>query len=203
MVQEKLKKDTRSDHEKLEELMFAQSIMNGTLSLQNYKTLLTTNYLLHEEFETLLFGRLTDQTASDLQIIRRRKLTALQKDLQEMEMAVPKRTDTVSTSSHYNNEPSVLGALYVLEGATLGGHVIVKKLAVNPVLDRFNLNFNYYRIYGDDLIPNWKSFCAVLNRQSETDYPVILAGARRMFESIASAQSGLLLEGSAPEATDL
>jgi heme oxygenase (biliverdin-IX-beta and delta-forming) len=178
---EQLRKDTLSDHEKLEDLMFAQSIMNGTLSFQHYKTLLTTNYLVHEEYETLLFNRLTYQAASDLQITRRHKLLALMKDLEEAQMDIPKPADMISSDAYYNNEPSVLGALYVLEGATLGGHVIVKKLAGIPVLNRLNLNFNYYRIYGDDLIPNWKSFCVVLNRQSDIDYPSILDGARRMF----------------------
>ena len=188
MLQERLKKDTRPDHDTIEELMFVQSIMTGTLSLQQYKTLLTTNYLVHEAFEALLFNRLSDQTADEIQITRRRKLPALVKDLRELPMDTPPTAGVVPADLFYTNEPSALGALYVLEGASLGGHVIVKKLATNPVLNHLNLNFHYYRIYGDDLIPNWKSFCAVLNRQPEADYPIILDGARKMLACFSSIQ---------------
>jgi heme oxygenase len=193
MLQERLKKDTRPDHDAIEELMFVGSIMNGTLSLEQYKTLLRTNYLVHEAFEALLFSRLSEETAEEMQITRRSKLPALVKDFNELEMEVSQaglRTAGAEVAAaFYDNEAAALGALYVLEGASLGGHVIVKKLATNPILNQLNLSFHYYRIYGDDLIPNWKSFCNVLNRQPETDYPIILAGARHMFGYIGSVQS--------------
>ena len=184
MLQERLKKDTRPDHDMVEELMFVQAIMNGTLSLQQYKILLRTNYLVHEAFEALLFSRLSGQTAEEMQITRRSKIPALVKDFDELEMGAPQVV--APAGDFYDSEAAALGALYVLEGASLGGHVIVKKLATNPGLNHLNLSFNYYRIYGDDLIPNWKSFCAVLNRQPETDYPIILDGARKMFACFAS-----------------
>jgi heme oxygenase (biliverdin-IX-beta and delta-forming) len=188
MLQERLKKDTRPDHDMVEELMFVQAIMNGTLSLQQYKLLLRTNYLVHEAFEALLFSRLSEQTAEEMQITRRGKLPALVKDLRELELDTPQTTAVAPADRFYDSEPSALGALYVLEGASLGGHVIVKKLATNPGLNHLNLKFHYYRIYGDDLVPNWKSFCAILNRQPEVDYPLILNGARQMFAYIATIQ---------------
>jgi heme oxygenase len=190
MLQERLKKDTRPDHDTLEASMFVDAIMNGTLSLPQYRKLLTTNYLTHAAFENLLFSTLPLQLADELQITRRRKLPALLMDLEESQMEVPPPSENEDwAASYYNNDPSVLGALYVLEGATLGGHVIVKRLAINPMLNRLDLGFHYYRVYGDDLVPNWKQFCEVLNRQPEAAYPLILAGARRMFAYIASVQS--------------
>ncbi len=191
MIQERLKKDTRSNHDTLEELMFADSIMNGTLTLEQYKQLLTTNYLVHEALEDLLFNELYDQVGDELQLYRRRKLPALLIDLHELEMEAPEWAGREQgAESDALNEASVLGALYVLEGATLGGHVIVKRLAVNPLLNRLNLGFPYYQVYGSELIPNWKKFCEVLNKQPESAYPIILDGARRMFEYIAALQRG-------------
>ena len=191
MIQERLKKDTRSNHDTLEELMFADSIMNGTLTLEQYKQLLTTNYLVHEALEDLLFNELYDQVGDELQLYRRRKLPALLIDLHELEMEAPEWAGREQgAESDALNEASVLGALYVLEGATLGGHVIVKRLAVNPLLNRLNLGFHYYQVYGSELIPNWKKFCEVLNKQPESAYPIILDGARRMFEYIAALQRG-------------
>jgi len=190
MIQERLKKDTRPDHDALEEKMFVHSIMNGTLSLQQYKQLLTTNYLIHAAFEEFLFSALPSQMAEELQITRRRKLPALLMDLQELEMEIPLPVEPGWTSRFPDQEPSVLGALYVLEGATLGGHVIVKRLAIDPILNHLNLGFHYYQVYGEDLVPNWKLFCEVLNRQPEPAYPLMLAGAHMMFACITSVQYG-------------
>lgn len=196
MLQERLKKDTRPDHETLEEAMFVHSIMNGSLSLEQYKQLLTTNYCIQDAFEAFLFSALSPQVANELQSARRRKLPALQMDWQELEMGVAPAGEISLTGPEagwaglFDKDPSVLGALYVLEGATLGGHVIVKKLATNPNLNHLNLGFHYYQVYGGDLVPNWKLFCEVLNHQPETAYPMMLAGARRMFAAITSVQYG-------------
>jgi len=186
MIQEKLKKDTRPDHDRLEELLFVHSIMDGTLSLPEYKKILTTNYLIHTTFEEPLFRALSPQLAEELKIHSRRKLPALLSDLREVDMEAPYAGSVEQPDVAYDNDPALLGALYVLEGATLGGHVIVKKLAVNSMLNHLNLGFHYYRVYGDDLIANWKEFCGILNQQPETDYPSILAGAKKMFEEISS-----------------
>ena len=185
MIQEKLKKDTQPDHDRIEELMFVHSIMDGTLSLLQYKKILTANYLIHAAWEDLLSHALSPQLASALKISRRLKLPALLADLQEVKMEPPPVRHIDWTAFAYDNDQKVIGALYVLEGATLGGHVIVKKLAVNPILQPLQLGFHYYQVYGSDLIPNWKLFCGILNEQPEPAYPLILAGARWMFAQIA------------------
>lgn len=185
MLQEKLKKDTRPDHDRLEELMFVHSIMDGTLSLSQYKKILTANYFIHAAWEDLLYHTLSSQLAEELNISRRFKLPALLLDLQEIKMETPPARHIGWTDFSYDNDQKVMGALYVLEGATLGGHVIVKRLAANPILKPLQLGFHYYQVYGNELIPNWKLFCGILNQQPEPAYPFILAGARRMFEQIA------------------
>ncbi|MHA4810783.1 biliverdin-producing heme oxygenase [Flavitalea flava] len=189
MIQERLKKDTRPDHDRLEELMFVGSIMDGSLSRVQYQGLLTTNYLIHEAYENSLFTLLPPLLAEELGIYHRRKLPALIMDLHELQVELPSAGKMDKKWLVPENEFSVLGALYVLEGATLGGNVIVKRLAVNPHLNHLNLNFYYYRVYGENLVQNWKSFCEVLNRQPDTAYPQILAGAHTMFELIASVQN--------------
>jgi heme oxygenase len=189
MIQENLKKDTRSDHERTEETMFVGPIMSGTLSLSQYKQVLTTNYLIHEAFEDILFAALPPSLADPIQLSRRRKLPSLQKDLQEIEMPYPTGTVTGRNDFACAEVPALLGALYVLEGATLGGSVILKKLVTNPHVNYFGLGFHYYGVYGDELIINWKTFCTMLNQQPEADYPAILAGARSMFSKIGSVHS--------------
>ena len=189
IIQESLKKDTRADHERLEEIMFVRSIMTGSLSLAEYKQILTSNYIIHKAFENLLFTALPHAMADQIQSLRRYKLPSLLIALEEAKMISPTRMIKYQDNIAYSEAPAVLGALYVLEGATLGGHVILKRLVINPHVNYLGLGFHYYRVYGDELIDKWKSFCALLNQQPEADYPAILTGARRMFTTIASTHS--------------
>lgn len=186
MLHETLKQATKNNHDELEKLMFVNDIMSGTLSLPHYKQILTTNYLVHKAFEDYLFDNLSVKTAEQLNINNRRKLPALLADMKALQMDIPSPND--DEFSFDKNDSSLLGALYVLEGATLGGSVIVKRLKTNPELSALNLDFNYYQVYGNELIPYWKTFCAVLDQQSEDGYEAAVDSAKKMFGYIADVQ---------------
>lgn len=186
MLHETLKQATKNNHDELEQLMFVNDIMSGTLSLPHYKQILTTNYLVHKAFEDYLFDNLSAKTAEQLNINNRRKLPALLADMQALQMDIPSPND--DELSFDKNDSSLLGALYVLEGATLGGNVIVKRLKTNPELSALNLDFNYYQVYGNELIPYWKTFCAVLDQQAEDSYEAAVDSAKKMFGYIADVQ---------------
>lgn len=186
MLQETLKQATQNNHDVLESLMFVHQIMGGTLTLPQYKQILLTNYAVHEAFENSLIAGLSAQTAAELDIDHRRKLDALMADISQLQMNLPNIMPPANLT--FNNEAEILGALYVLEGATLGGNVIVKRLKVNPNLNTQNLAFNYYQVYGENLIPYWKKFCEVLNKQPEDTYKDSVSGAKKMFEYIAAVQ---------------
>lgn len=186
MLQQILKQATQTHHDQLEGLMFVHQIMDGTLTLEQYSQILLTNYKVHQRFEDVLINSVSPQIAAQLNINGRRKLEALEADLAETDQAAPV-VDTTD-SIKFKNEAEALGALYVLEGATLGGNVIVKRLKVNPNLNHLGLNFNYYQVYGDDLVPNWKQFCEVLAHQPEDTFDDSVNGAKKMFGYIASVQ---------------
>lgn len=186
MLQEILKSATKENHDELESLMFVNEIMNKTLTLEQYKTLLATNYIIHATLEAKLHEALDADLRSDLNIESRDKLAALEqdllemgmdkKDLEEIDLGFLKLADQSSATS--------LGAMYVLEGATLGGHVIHKKLKANPAFE--NLSLYYYSVYDKNLMPNWLSFVHVLNNSvPETDFTAVKDSAVNMFNHIA------------------
>jgi heme oxygenase len=184
MLQETLKQATRADHDQLEQLMYVGDIMSGNLSLAQYKQLLTTNYLVHKNFEHFLFGSLSPELAEQLALPHRKKLQSLKKDIDELNLPEPE--NDVEETSFNKNDAELLGAMYVLEGATLGGSVIVKRLKTNPNFE--GLNLNYYQVYGEQLIPMWKQFCAILNQQPESSAEGAINGAKKMFDYIAAVQ---------------
>jgi len=192
MLQQLLKEATKINHDELEQLMFVNEIMNGTLSVEQYQQILITNYVIHKAYEDELFNNLSAAVAEKLNINRRHKLAALAADLQELQTDIPVVTQQDITFE--KNDPSILGAMYVMEGATLGGSVIVKRLQTNLQLNNLGLNFNYYQVYGSNLIPYWKSFCEELNQQPESAYGAALNSAQKMFDVIARVQQNNKLQ---------
>ncbi len=190
MLQEVLKQATDKQHQDLEQLMFVDQIMNGTLSLEQYKEILHTNYIVHACVEQYLFTSLDQELKTELDLDKRTKLPALQKDLQELNMEVPEVECADLEQITDAENAALLGVMYVLEGATLGGNVVVKRLKVNQNLKFFNLNFNYYQVYGTNLVDNWKQFCRVLNtRVDKTEYDASIKSALSLFEQFASAKN--------------
>jgi heme oxygenase len=191
MLQKILKEATQNNHAELEKLMFADQIMNGTLTIYQYKQIVTTNYLVHKLLEEYLITALRPETADKLNMESRRKLDSLTADINGLKMIIPShKFDTHNII--FENDASILGALYVLEGSTLGGNVIVKKLKINPNLSSLHLDFHYYQIYGSNLIQYWKEFCEILNIQPLHTYSNSIDGAKRMFEFIAFVQQSVL-----------
>ncbi len=75
---------------------------------------------------------------------------------------------------------SFLGAMYVMEGSTLGGQYIARH--VESVLHLTNREgSSYFRGYGDRTAEMWKEFRQVLASVDETETDVVISSARAMF----------------------
>jgi len=185
MLQEKLKAETKQQHDQLEQLMFVGDIMSRTLTIEQYRNLAVTNYLIHRKYENLIHAALSKATANQLDLAKREKTASLLADLKELDVDTSELEDkNAITLLNNTTEAYALGAMYVLEGATLGGSVIYKQLKLNQNFEN-GFNFNYYTIYGKELINNWQSFLQVLNALPETDHQHAINGANMMFEQIA------------------
>ncbi|WP_231459564.1 MULTISPECIES: biliverdin-producing heme oxygenase [unclassified Pedobacter] len=186
MIANLLRNQTGDKHQQLESLMFVNDIMNKTLSIENYKKLLTINYIIHQKLEHSLANMLDDSIASQLDMKNRLKLESLQKDLTYWNIDVltlPPLNFELYLPAPNNAE--VLGALYVLEGATLGGNVIKKHILANSNFEGKEAGLNYYGVYGDDLSAKWKTFVAVLNETvQEQDYDRTINSANKTFENL-------------------
>lgn len=188
MLQTILKEATKSYHRQLEQLMYVDEIINGTLTLQQYKQLLTTNYLVQAACENYLFNSLSFAVAVKLNIKKCSKIPALIAGINELKLVLPQQINGAQQLTILKNDVAVLGALYVLEGATLGRHVIEKKLLNNAAFTHLNLNLHYYRVYCSSLILYWKAFCEVLNQQPPETHAISAAAVKKMFEYIMYVQ---------------
>ena len=186
MIANLLRTETAENHAALESLMFVNEIMNNTLSIENYKKLLTINYIIHQKLENKLANMLDNDLADRLDMKNRLKLAALEKDLaywQIDSLTLPALNFELFVPEKNNTE--VLGALYVLEGATLGGNVIKKHILANPNFSNHEGGLNYYGVYGEELGSKWKNFVTILNESViSADYERCVRSANETFNNL-------------------
>lgn len=81
------------------------------------------------------------------------------------------------------NEAEMLGAMYVTEGATLGGRVIARQLERNLGLAD-NRGYSFFNCYGDNTGAMWKAFSSTVEDSCSELPDVAVGSAIRTFNSI-------------------
>lgn len=176
MLADDLKMTTAQVHEQLEKKM---DMMSQLENIDTYKNLVKKFYQYYSPMEEKL------QTfASELPMEGRMKLHLLKNDLlnlgfsEEEIQGLPK----ASTLPAIVSASQALGALYVLEGSTMGGQVISKhlrsKLGILP-----DNGGSFFWAYGEKTMPMWLSFKSFLNTFTG-DSSKTLESAKATFLSI-------------------
>ena len=112
--------------------------------------------------------------------LQRRKAVSLISDIISLGGALPEKTET-SQLPIIENHLQAFGALYVMEGSTLGGPIISRMLAKQLNIQDNSLLF--FKSYGEQLTAMWDTFRLTLNRQAETaaDRETIIIAADATF----------------------
>ncbi|WP_294334003.1 biliverdin-producing heme oxygenase [uncultured Chryseobacterium sp.] len=176
MVSEYLKQHTAVYHDAAEKLFNSKKIFDRTFTLEDYKKIIGTNYLMLLHSEDKIFQNLSDDIAGKLQLENRKKLALIEKDLSGLSL----EPESVSHDLEFTGENEALGALYVIEGSTLGGNVIARQLSKTEGFD--GVTFNFFGCYRENTGPMWKSFKEVLDAEvDEQNYDEVLSGAKKLY----------------------
>ncbi|MBW8361156.1 MAG: biliverdin-producing heme oxygenase [Kaistella sp.] len=175
MISELLKTETKDLHDRVEAKFKSHKIFTGTFSEDDYRTLLYSNYLLHDHFENKVFSLLSPNFSDKLQLPKRAKLKLIEADLKFLNFPVQSPNISVSIE----NEAQAMGILYVMEGSTLGGNVIAKQLTKLPQF--VSVQFNYFGVYKDQTGSRWKEFKSVLDSEFSGEYPDVLKGVQTAY----------------------
>jgi heme oxygenase len=82
-----------------------------------------------------------------------------------------------------NDLTSLLGAMYVMEGSTLGGQLIARTIEKTLALNQGQGNA-YFRGHMDRTGPMWKDFCFLLtSRVPDEETDKVVQAANSMFET--------------------
>ncbi len=149
----RLRTETRSQHEQTETELFADKLMAGTLSRAEYERLLVIHYLFHQALETAVAAHA--DFFADYDRETRRKTPWLVADLALVGSAIPAPIPGLFAGW---NSYQLLGAMYVAEGSTLGGRVIAKALSRTPGLTDIAATSQFFGGYGEQTGSLWKTF---------------------------------------------
>lgn len=146
-----LRSGTHTLHVALEKRL---PFFSDTLDLECYKRLMSAYYGFYHELENRL--QHSPWMTRGLDLHARLKAPALRQDLQALGVSIQSLA-LCDALPALHSQASVLGVLYVLEGATLGGNVLRKQMSERLGLDAHN-GCAFLYVYGADTGRQWKAF---------------------------------------------
>lgn len=181
MLMLRLKQATLDRHREVEALM---PVLHPSLSRVAYARLLSQLQAVVGPLEARL---LTLPFPPAFELHLRLKAPLLTRDLGHL----PSVSPTPPTVPQLAGVSEGLGALYVLEGATLGGQVIARHLQRNLNIQSQS-GSAYFHAYGAATGPMWLALTEAMNRGvAPEDEEDVIAGAQHTFELFHQVLKGV------------
>lgn len=164
---QQLKQETLGQHENLERRL---QLLRPDMNLQEYRHLLERFHGFYAPWERR--GAILLNQALPGFLSERRKTPLLERDLRFLG-SEPSVLEECSDLPATDSLLALLGSLYVLEGATLGGQILNRHFT-----QQFNLSPHqgcaFFASYGSDTGRYWRSFCELLTFYSSPDNDVMI-----------------------------
>lgn len=193
-----LRQETRTLHQRLEQLPFAAAMVQGHVSRRAYGMLLGQLYYVHQTMEAALEQHTFTSPVYQQRLARGpivlRDLNAL--GLPRPNHLLPETAELIACFHAWADRAphALLGALYVFEGSRLGSMHLIgplsQALAVAPELGR-GLDYHLEGMAGR--IPQWKAFQANLEAAANTEEQIafVLEGATATFAGLCDLYAAL------------
>ena len=159
-----LKKSTAAAHLSTEKSLIPA--LTGLGSQADYYKVLKTFYGFFAPLQQSILKYISTNDLVDLN--DRRSVDKLLSDIKSINYS----TDNLPTCNQMpdiKNKSQAFGALYVMEGSTLGGVIICNMLLKNKHLSLTENNLLFFNAYGKDNTVKWEKFISTLNLQPDLD----------------------------------
>lgn len=195
---QQIKFDTQALHQRVENLTFSREISAGKLTYEQYILLLQTNHDWLYYLEGLIAKNKQLAQNQSIEWNKRSKLNLLKNEIQQRGFQVVEPLVRVYQSF---SQHELLGCLYVMEGASLGGMYIQKQLAKHPKISRYPMKF--YGYYAKETAQMWKKLKAYLTEQitNQVEYQQVISGVTYAYQEFE--RSFLYLTSSALQTFEL
>lgn len=179
----RLRSQTAHQHQQTEDLV---DIMREDFSREDYKNLLKRFYAFYKNFEPKMSEAL-HVNPIDFDYENRQNTPKLFKDLENLGL----REEEISAIGNFDDLPNldsrekIFGALYVVEGSTLGGQVISRHLKEKFGFDESN-GSAFFSGYGKETGKMWNGFREAITTFAgdEASKNEIIGAANETFDKI-------------------
>lgn len=179
----RLKQRTAHQHQRTED---GVDLMRDDFSLEDYRKLLISFYAFYEPFELRMKQSLAAHHV-DFDYEERLNAPRLRADLRSLgmtdaEIAAIENCDDLPA---LDSQEKIFGALYVVEGSTLGGQMIARHLKEKFGLEETN-GGAFFSGYGKSTGKMWNAFRETITDFAETtdNHEEIIKSANATFEKI-------------------
>lgn len=157
---EQLKSETLSNHQQLEKHLIVK--LKGMKSPDDYINILQIFYAYFAALEDQINQFIGLDQLPDY--AERRKTESIKNDILALNGVVPEKATAVDLPE-IGSMLQAFGALYVIEGSTLGGQVISKIISKQLALDDV-AGISFFKSYGEQTMAMWEKFKAVLEHHA-------------------------------------
>lgn len=177
MFTDKIKEATLTQHQQLEKALVGK--MKAIRSMDGYVDLLKMFYGYFGGLEQQINKYINSSNLEDHN--QRRKTDAMAEDINALGGILP-GIATANDLPEISNTLQAFGALYVIEGSTLGGSIISKMMQQHLLFDG-QKGLSFFNGYGEQTHQMWSNFKSSLNAAVKTqeDEGVVLQTANDTF----------------------
>lgn len=179
-ILKRLRSETSERHAVLEQKL---PLVDPRLSRDGYRAILEGFFGYYLPLEAQLGGSAV-WGELDFEFAARRKVPQLERDLGVLG-GTTEDLPQCAELPELETIPQVLGCLYVIEGATLGGQIITRHLQANLGITP-ETGGAFFAGYGGDTGARWQAFGAMITAAAERvgGEDEIIASANRTFETL-------------------
>lgn len=177
----RLKEETSKAHLHTEKLLLKK--LKAMRSIQDYQHILKIFYGFFHPVELLISEHINPSILPDYTL--RGASDKIANDLAMLNNVVP--LPVSAAVPQIRNIPQAAGAMYVIEGSTLGGQVIARMIRENPGIQVSDDALTFFRGHDDNTIPMWKTFQGFLNDRftSEAQIREVTSAATETFSKMS------------------
>jgi heme oxygenase (biliverdin-IX-beta and delta-forming) len=181
MLSEILKEKILIKHQELEKKLVVK--MRAMSTIDDYVLLLQLFYSYFGGLEKVINPHISLKLLPDYQ--ERRKVMLISADLHTLSAEAP-LTANDDNLPKITGTAEALGALYVMEGSTLGGQFIKKMISKQLTIDE-TYAMLFFNGYGQDTQQMWSSFKLAMDNYSspETD-EIVINSANQTFQKFSN-----------------
>lgn len=175
MIAQHLKSETAPAHAAAERYLSQK--LHTISSKEDYGLILRSLYGFYAPLQDAIFQQINTAHLGD--VSARRSASLILDDLSALGFST-ENIEVCTQLPVVRNVQQAFGALYVLEGSTLGGRMISRMLKANHHIQLQPAQIRFFEGYQKDTGEKWKSFLEALNQQ--TDVSPIIETANQTFQ---------------------